>query len=385
MHNDDIVSQVNIRRYPAGSCVWIQANKLLTVNTLFCDKTNHMKFLQKLLLCLLSAFVVGLVYRRLASKYAADIIPVDFIYLAAYLPLLIAPVVVFIWYSRERRGLANAIKIWIMQIIAFFLALDLAMFGLQKLQKLQMLIPLGMLDSPFSSFSGYNLVWAFFHFSYGFTSIIALLQIIAAALILFKRTRLLGSLIALPMLVFITLLDIFYAMPLGVLAQGIVLLAAVIYFIVAEGGHLFPLLFKCSDNSSTPVKWLWPALFVLIPVLCAFHLQHPNRHPELTGKYRVENLKIDNVPYKARFSTDSILSHVYLDIADEVVFSWNDYRRIRIGQYKLGKNGDIHMQWRYPASGIGTFKGILRPNGAHQLKLAGKMDGKRYQMILMKE
>jgi hypothetical protein len=210
------------------------------VSGCFAVKPNYMKLYQKFLLGLLSAFVVGLVFRRLASKYLGTVIPLDFIYLAAYLPLLIPLVVVFVWHSREKRGQPDSYKAWIIQLTAFFLALDLAMFGLQKLQKLQMLIPLGMLDSPFSSFSGYNLVWAFFHFSYPFTSVVALLQIIAAGLILFNTTRLLGSLMALPMLVFISLLDFFYAMPLGVLAQGVVLLTAVIYFICANGSHLLP-------------------------------------------------------------------------------------------------------------------------------------------------
>nr|WP_294791614.1 hypothetical protein [uncultured Mucilaginibacter sp.] len=342
-----------------------------------------MKLYQKLLLGLLSAFVVGLVFRRLASKYLGTVVPLDLIYLAAYLPLFIALAVVFIWHSRERKGLPSVHKIWITQVIAFFLALDLAMFGIQKIQKLQMLIPLAKLDRPFSSFSGYDLVWAFFHFSYGFTVVIALLQIVAATLILFNRTRLLGSLIALPMLVFISLMDIFYAMPLGVLAQGIVLLTAVIYFICAHGWHLLPQLI-IPTNNNTPVKWLWLTLFVLVPVLGTITYEHPNKHPDLTGKYHVENLKIDGISYQAKTSTDSILTHVYLDLDDDVVFRWNDHRRIRIGHYKLDDHGKIDMKWRYPNTGPGQFNGKLNRKGP-RLDLNGEMEGKQYQMILIKE
>lgn len=343
-----------------------------------------MKLYQKLLLGLLAAFVVGLDYRRLASKYLSDLIPLDVIHLAAYLVLIIAFVMVFIWHARERKGIPNRYEVWFRQVMAFSLALDLGMFGLQKLQKLQMLIPLGMLDTPFSSFSGYNLVWAFFRFSYGFTCVIALLQIAAAVMILFNRTRLLGSLTALPMLVFITLMDFFYAMPPGVLLQGVVLLTAVTYFICTDGAHLWPLLISRSDNSATPAKWLWPALFVLIPILCTIHLQHPNRHPALTGKYRVENLKIDGIAYKAKNSTDSILTNVYLDLDDGIVFNWNDYRRIRIGHYVLNNTSQINLKWRYPRQGVGPFSGKLTSNG-RQLSLNGVMEGKHYQMILVKE
>lgn len=342
-----------------------------------------MKLYQKLLLGLLSAFVVSFVFRRLASKYLSAFIPLDFIYLSAYLPLFIALAVVFIWHSRERRGIITPYMLWIRQLTAFFLALDLAMFGIQKIQKLQMLIPLGKLDEPFSSFSGYNLVWAFFHFSYGFTCVIASMQIVAAALILFSRTRLVGSLVALPMLVFISLMDFFYAMPLGVLAQGVVLLTAVIYFICAHGAHLLPQLI-IPPTYSTPVKWLWPILFVLVPILGIITYKHPNKHPDLTAKYDVENLKIDDVSYQAKTSTDSILTHVYLDLDDDVVFRWNDHRRIRIGRYKLDNNGNIDMKWRYPNTGLGHFRGELRQKGV-RLYLDGEMEGKRYQMILTKK
>ena len=343
-----------------------------------------MKLYKKLLLGLLAAVVASLVFRRLASKYLGGIVPLDVIYLSAYLPILIPLVVVFIWHNRERKGRVTSYKIWIVQIMAFLAALDLAMFGIQKLQKLQMLIPIGMLDTPFSSFSGYNLVWAFFHFSYGFTCVVAVLQIVAAALILFNRTRLLGSLIALPMLVFISLLDFFYAMPPGVLAHGLMHLTVVIYFVCDYGAHLLPQLLNCSNNSAMPVKWLWPTLLVLISVLCTTTYQHPNKHPDLTGKYRVENLKIDNIAYRAKTSTDSILTNVYLDLDDGVVFNWNDYRRIRIGSYILGSEGHIDMQWRYPKTAAGAFHGRLEPRDG-RLNLNGYMDGKQYKMVLIKE
>lgn len=343
-----------------------------------------MKLYQKSLLGLLFAFVTSLVFRRVASKYLGVIVPLDLIYLAAYLPLFIAIALVFVWHRQEKQGLITLHQIWIKQVIAFFVALDLAMFGLQKIQKLQMLIPLGKLDEPFSSFSGYNLVWAFFHFSYGFTFVIALLQIAAAALILFNKTRLLGCIIALPMLVFISLMDFFYAMPIGVLAQGIVLLTAVIYFICADGSHLLPQLFVRTNNLLTPLKWFWPMLFLLIVVSASTTYKHPNRHPGLTGKYRVENLKINGIGYKANVSTDSILTHVYLDLDDVVGFKWNDYRRVRIGNYKLDRDGNINMNWHYPIKGAADFKGRLIQQGP-QLHLEGRMEGKWYEMRLIKD
>lgn len=347
------------------------------------QKKDHMKFYQKLLLGLLAAFVVALNYRRLASKYISDIIPLDFIHLSAYLPLLAALVLIGVWHFRECKGITSGYELWFRQVMSFSLALDLAMFGLQKIQKLQMIVPLGKLDEPFSSFSGYDLVWAFFRFSYPFTLVVAVLQIVSAAMILFGRTRLAGCLIALPMLVFITLMDLFYTMPPGVLLQGVVLLTAVIYFICTDGAHFWPLLLTRSHRSVTPVKWLWPFLILMIPVFCTIRLHHPDRHPEFTGKYRVENLKIDGIAYQAKNSADSVLTHVYLDLDDEVVFKWNDYRRQRIGHYEL--DGDrIRMHWRYPVQGTGGFNGHIRRRG-NRFTLDGIMDGRQFTMFLVPE
>jgi hypothetical protein len=139
-----------------------------------------------------------------------------------------------------------------------------------------------------------------------------------------------------------------------------------------------------STNIVTPVKWLWPALFLLIPVLCSITYEHPNRHPELTGKYRVENLKIDGISYQAKTSTDSVLTNLYFDLDDEVVFNWNDYRRIRIGHYKLVGLENISMKWRYPKTGVRGFNGQLKRKGT-RLDLTGEMEGKRYEMMLIKE
>ncbi|WP_285009649.1 hypothetical protein [Pedobacter faecalis] len=341
-----------------------------------------MKFSSKLLLGLLSAFLVALTYRRLASKYISDIIPLHIIHILAYLPLLTALIIVFIWQTRENKGLKPRYELWFRQVMAFSLGVDLAMFGLQKLQKLQMIVPLGKLDEPFSSFSGYDLVWAFFRYSYPFTSVVAILQIASAALILFGRTRLLGCLIALPLLVFITLVDLFYAMPAGVLLHGAVFLTAVVYFICTDATHLWPLLLNRSRHSVTPLKWLWPVLFILVLLFCTIRLRHPNRHPELTGKYRVEHLTINGIAYQAKSSTDSVLTHVYLDLDNEVVFKWNDYRRQRIGHYALDGNR-ITMKWQYPASATGAFKGNIRQQG-ERLHLDGVMDGQRFTMLLIK-
>lgn len=114
-----------------------------------------------------------------------------------------------------------------------------------------MIVPLGVLDQPFSSFSGENLVWAFFKYSYPFTVCIALLQIITAALLVFSKTRLFGLILAVPALVFITSLDFFYHMLIGVLIHGIILLIGVFYFLSQDFNRLIDFVFQPMKGLNT--------------------------------------------------------------------------------------------------------------------------------------
>src|SRR4051794_3262677 len=126
-----------------------------------------MSLFNKFILGLIAGLVTGADFRRLGSKYLSDFISPDLIFIFSYLLLLTGFIIPFIWHYKEKRNVdTSKYRGWIEQIIAFTLALDLTMFGIHKFLGLQMIVPLGMLDSPLSSFSGENLVWAFFRHSY---------------------------------------------------------------------------------------------------------------------------------------------------------------------------------------------------------------------------
>lgn len=128
--------------------------------------------------------------------------------------------------------------------------------------------------------------------------------------------------------------------------------------------------------------WLWPTLLFGITIFCLFNREYPDWHPELTGKYVVADLKINGLPQKASYSTDSVLTSVYFDLDNEVVWRWNDYRRQRIGSYQLNHEGQMTMKWRYPNSELPSFEGqLIKVKEGFQLK--GKMDNSDYEMLLI--
>src|SRR5580658_994003 len=106
--------------------------------------------IRKLAICLLigvvAAFVAQRIIYRVIWEFGDRRIPPP-AYAIVGLVLVVAAAVIF------RRRLLGA---W-QGILAGWMALDLAMFGWQKLFHLQDQVPLGRLDEPINSFSGEDL------------------------------------------------------------------------------------------------------------------------------------------------------------------------------------------------------------------------------------
>src|SRR6185312_16254692 len=123
------------------------------------------------------------------------------------LPFLFLPV----WFHQEKRGHWERNRIlWHMEdILAAVTAFCLSIFSWKKILHLQFQTPMSIADLPMSVQSGETLTWYYFGFSPAFSFIIALLQMIGACLLFFRRTRLTGLLMLLPIMLNITLINVF--------------------------------------------------------------------------------------------------------------------------------------------------------------------------------
>jgi hypothetical protein len=176
-------------------------------------------------------------------------------------------------------------------------------------------------------------------------------------------------------------------MPVGVSFHCVITLLGVFYFLSQDWERLVGFIFqpmkgmnslKISDFYKNIIRislFLWPLLFYFI-------YNYPNKHPELTGKYQVENLKINDISFKAESPKDSVLTTIYMDLEDEIAFDFNDYRYKYIGTYFLNERNDsITIKWRYPSDKIDKFKGkLIKTND--KLILNGRMNGEKLEMQL---
>jgi hypothetical protein len=173
-------------------------------------------------------------------------------------------------------------------------------YGWAKIMGSQFTILDSELDKPLGEVSGFWLTWYYFGYSPFYGNFIALIQIVAGFLLLYRRTVLLGACILFGLVGNIILIDIFYAIDLGALLMAGFLEGAL--FIIlnfhrrelietfwARQNSLFPIDKK--DSSLRIAKILICAIIVLIPPGCTYYIaNYNNRVPTvLDGKWQVVN------------------------------------------------------------------------------------------------
>jgi hypothetical protein len=294
---------------------------------------------RKLAICLLigvvAAFVLQRIIYRIIWEFGNKHIPPPVCAIAG-LVLVVMAAVIF-----RRRVHAH----W-QGILAGWMALDLAMFGWQKLFRLQDQVPLGRLDEPFNSLSGEDLTWAFFGRSFPFFCLVGILQITGAFLLMFRRTRLFGAIFLLPVILNIVLLNICYGFEAGDTVHAVILLVGLSCLILVHYERLRAVFFR---RDGGPASLVLPVLVIVTPLLLVLSFGSPDRNPQLTGKYRVEDLSVNGVKRAATSSQDSVLSTVYFDQGNDVVFEFNSLERRWIGSYRLDRvSGALTASWRYP-------------------------------------
>ena len=341
---------------------------------------EHVKFSRKLFVCLLAGLIFAAVLRRVMARYFITLIPMPGIWILSLLCLLVCWIYPFVWQWQEKHGTGNssARLILFQSLMAYTLAFDLASFGWQKIFHLQMVVPLGILDLPFNSLDGETLTWAYFRRSYPFTVTIAISQMMSAYLLLWPRTRMLGLICMIPILLNIIFIDFFYHLPVGVLLHAIILMAGVIYLLMQYRTYLLQFFFRTLPATMTtfnkPTMYLVRAAVILIPLVLLATYTYPDKHPQFTGKYMVSHLMVNGKPVVAHSTKDSVLTTVYMDWLDDFVLDFNNYNNRYIGTYSYDPATDsLHVQWRYPVAFKMPFSGSLKKVDKGNYSFVGHM------------
>lgn len=349
-------------------------------------------FFRKFLLYFIAGLVCSMTTLRIVTRLALETggnpshTPAPLIAVAPALLIFLAGLVYpFVWQlSRQRKETDRERQAAGQFLICYGIALNLAMIGLQKWFGLQAHTHLALLDNPLSSFSGEDLSWAYFGRSPAFFNVIGGFQIIGSVLLVFRRTRLAGVLVLLPVMVNIFLMDYFYHFYPGELGQALGLLLGLLYLLFTEYDRLRAFFFQSTSRSGIgqTLARLSVLYIPLLLITCFFHL--PEKDPA-HGKYTVTNLWIDNKPVNLDNCGDSVLTRVYLDEGHDCLFEYNSRKRWLIGNYTIDRPAHrMLVLWHYPAHVHDTLVVQMAdiPGG---LSLDGRMGSAHIRMDWHKE
>ncbi len=339
---------------------------------------------------IIAAIIASIVSLRIGKRFV-PVIP--FTILIALITLCFLGIIIylFIWRLKVKRKQLNPGQMFAFwqDVTRYFIAMDMAMFALQKIFHLQFQLPLGVLDNPFNSLDGEQLVWAFFGKFYAFTVIIACLQIIAALMLLFSRTRLLGTIILLPILFNILLLDWFYDLGIIVNLYITLLTIAAVYLLLTEYGRLKEFFFIATSNlpvfnfKNRRIKSMLRASAIVIPVLLIACYRFPQTYPEIFGKYEIKSSGItDSLSnFNARCADE--LSKIFIDDHD-FVFQFGSYENRFIGTYYYNRHSkEIKVIWRYPETQHDTLYGSFSFSKYTKI-LSGHMGKQKINIRMLK-
>jgi hypothetical protein len=315
---------------------------------------------------IVAAIIASIVSLHIGRRFV-PIIPYT-ILIALVTPCFLGIIIyLLLWQQKAKRKQlepGTMFAFW-QDVIRYFLAMDMVMFALQKIFHLQFNLPLGVLDNPFSSLAGEQLIWAFFGKFYAFTVIIAGLQITSAIMLLFSRTRLLGIIILLPVLFNILLLDWFYDLGIIVNLYITLLTLSAVYLLLTEYDRLKEFFFIAKSNlpvfafKNRAVKNVFKASAVVIPVLLIACYRFPQSYPEIFGKYEVKDAGITDPPSNLNINCTNGLTKIFIDNHD-FVFQFGSYEDRFIGAYHYNQHSkEIKVIWRYPETQHDTLYGTF--------------------------
>ena len=244
-------------------------------------------------------------------------------YIHAFLLTVIAAIGSIFWtvFDKKGRGFSSILKIdlpyWFRVFISYYLAFQLFKYGFNKVFKLQFYLPEpNILYSNVGSLSRDILYWSTMGVSYSYTVFIGILELTPAFLLLFRRTRLLGALIAFGVLINVAIINISFDISVKILSSFLLLLSTLIILPdLSQLYHFFiiqqPVKYHQSNSKSTSSKHLcfysigksFVVILLLLDVLFPyFKTQNFNddsvARPFLHGAYEVELFVInqDTIP-----------------------------------------------------------------------------------------
>ena len=308
---------------------------------------RNISLLKKLIIC----FTTGLLIADVLLLLGTDVPFINQNPLMIFIPATIffsaGLIYPFIWHYRSRKQTGNSLQTYqrFQNIVCHALAFAISIFGWKKIFGLQFRVPLSIADEPMSTQSGEWLTWFYFGHSYFFGCIVAGLQIGGSLLLLFRRTRLAGVMVLLPVMMNILLINIFYQMNTGALFQSIVLTMGLLFLLFEHYKKLIQFFFARDENAqpgSSKRKFMTtvPAVIIMLVAFIFIYFKSAGINSDLAlrGSYDVKDLNNHQAATVSLTSKDSVLTHIYFDLGNILVLQYGSINRRIIAPYQFNES-----------------------------------------------
>jgi hypothetical protein len=139
---------------------------------------------------------------------------------------------------------------WLRYVSAFLLLL----YASSKLIGRQFSVPPSLALRPIGTLSGHQLVWYFYSYSHVYAVILGLIQLTGAALLLFRKTALLGAALLLPVMTNILLVNLVFFITWGATCTSTLILASMLAILWHERQAFVTLFWTHQSSEPSAVR-----------------------------------------------------------------------------------------------------------------------------------
>lgn len=206
--------------------------------------------------------------------------PEQWMAICTYLLIALAGCLVWSLLDRKRRNYAR-MNYWLCLIIRYFIILNGITYGVIKMFGLQMPFPsLSQLATPLGDFLPMRFSWMFVGYSPSYQFFSGSIEVLAAVLLLFRKTATAGILVATGVFLNVMMLNLSYDIPVKINSIALVLLC--LYLLLMELPRLyffffkqearpspvfiFPFTKKWQRYTAAGIKWVFILLVIFLEI-----------------------------------------------------------------------------------------------------------------------
>lgn len=356
-------------------------------------EAKQVTFLQKVVVCLLTGILISYTIKRFNPAYLPNWLPEISIPITVWFVLFASILFIPVWQFKERRKTINSISTlsFLEAVLIYFVAFSFSKWALLKFFHLHMTTSLAWMEMPMTMLTGEQQISHFFGQNYPMVVALGACEIAGAILILFRKTRLLGTFILLVMSANIALMDLLYGVK-DPFPEVFLLLSAVMYIAMQDYRKIANFFFAASTSlprfkfKNQLIKNVIRISAIVIPLMLLISHYEVQFLPNVTGKYKILKMTVNGEERLLDPCNDSVYSNVYFDLGGYFVFMSDNFINRQVGRFQFNETTrQFKTIWQYPKGLNDTlFAHISSLDTENKMMLSGIMGKDTLSMLLLK-